>query len=648
MRKATTDEIGLEERRLMHRLRSMLLAGLLVGGGLLAGLHLMALGFAAHDHSQFARSARLSEAHRLAAGLAWRAHELHAARVPAHRMIARTHLQSAHRALARALGTDIESAAAREALALSARLVEGVPADDRGRLTRRLTRLTSGELGADLRKRVAAARGHAARVHEMERLITLAAAVVAAGLAWLYWRFAITPVFAAIEARSRALSQATREIDRQRLHDALTGLDNRFKLTQSHAGGDPEAPLAVLYLDIDNFKALNANFGRAFGDRVLCHVAAVLGEVAMIGENVARMDADKFVVATSRRVHPAQLEELAVEIMRALERRVTIEGHDLSLGIVIGIAARGSTRDTIDTLLVNSEIACERARKEGGSVYFAAEMSERLTARRRTEHELMQALMRDEIEPFFQPQIEVATGRVVGFEALARWRHADRSVLSPYFFMDIAQDARLSERVTAVMLSKSLPALVSWREAGLTVPRIGLNLTLRELRDRGLHERLLFDLDRAGLSPSDLSIEILESALIEGEGDPALKQVAALSQAGFTIDLDDFGTGHAALANLQTLPVDRIKIDRSFVRDLQLKPELRKVTQAMIDLARGLGITALAEGIETAEERDVLIEFGCDQMQGFALGRPMPASEVPGWMAHRRSGADGLPAVVAA
>ena len=374
-------------------------------------------------------------------------------------------------------------------------------------------------------------------------------------------------------------------------------------------------------------------WGARPGDRVLCYVADTLDGLAITGETVARMDADAFVLATPRRTHPSQLQELAVEMMRTLERRVTIDGHDLALSAVIGIAARGSGEDAIDRLLVNAEIACDRARREGGSVYFSSEMGARLTARRQTAQELMQALMRDRIEPYFQPQIEVATGRVVGFEALARWRQPDGSVLSPYFFMDIAQDARLSQRITTAMLARSLPALVAWRRAGLDIPQIGLNFTLRELRNPGFHDRLLFDLDRLGLTAHDLGIEILESALIRDDSDPALAQVARLSRSGFSIDLDDFGTGHASLSNLQCLAVDRIKIDRTFIRDLHLKPDLRKVTQAMIDLAQSLGITTLAEGIETAEELSVTAGLGCEQMQGFALGRPMSAERVPEWMA---------------
>jgi EAL domain-containing protein (putative c-di-GMP-specific phosphodiesterase class I) len=350
---------------------------------------------------------------------------------------------------------------------------------------------------------------------------------------------------------------------------------------------------------------------------------------------VARLDADAFAIATHRRTHPSQLQELAVEIMQALEERATIAGRDITLSAVIGIAARGSARDTPETLMLNAEIACARARKERGSVYFAEEMSARLTARRQTAQELLQALVRDEIEPYFQPQIEVATGRVVGFEALARWRQPDRSVLSPYFFMDIAQDARLSQRITNAMLAKALPALADWRAQGLDVPQIGLNVTLRELRDPAFHDRLLFDLERLGLSARDLAIEILESALIENDDDPVLQRVTRLSRSGFRIDLDDFGTGHASLSNLQRLAVDRIKIDRAFIRDLPAKPDLRKVTIAMIHLARSLGITALAEGVETDDERRLIAELGVHQMQGFALGRPMPAGDVPGWLRAR-------------
>ena len=628
---SVSDPIAGKDRRLFARLRRAMLATVTLAALAICGLfgaaaHLAALQAAALDR---VAAAQLREG--AAARLAAEASALATAPSPAHAMVARGRLLAARDALETALGP-ARGVSAAAALDLAQVLGMEPPGREVATAAVRLRRLVQRDVVPGL----AAARAAAERDarDRLRRWRGLAGMVAVAGIAavWLGWQMGLAPAFRRLELRAEGLRRVARRIGQRMLHDGLTGLSNRRHLIEQLSVGDPEGELALLHLDIANFRALNAGFGREYGDRVLCHVADTLSDLVSAGESVARLDADAFVIATQRRTHPSQLQELAVEIMQALERRATIAGHDLSLSAIIGIASRGSAADTIENLMVNAEIACARARKEGGSVYFSEEMGARLTARRQTAQELLQALMRDEIEPFFQPQIEVATGRIVGFEALARWRQPDGSVLSPYFFMDIAQDARLSHRITTSMLSKALPALAGWRAAGLAVPQIGLNVTLRELRDPDFHDRLILDLDRLGLAAPDLCIEILESALIETDDDPALGGVARLSQSGFRIDLDDFGTGHASLSNLQRLAVDRIKIDRAFIRDLPAKPDVRKVTVAMIHLARNLGITALAEGVETDDERQLMAELGVQQMQGFALGRPMAAERVPDWL----------------
>ena len=549
----------------------------------------------------------------------------------AHEMVARARLMAARQALASPLGgARAASPAMSRALDLAARIADA-PASARSGRIARLRRLVRETLLPQTTARRRAVLTAAAEARARARMLGWAGAGLALAAVLAIWRALLAPRLARARREVARLDDEAHGLGRRNLHDGLTGLSSRRNLIEQFARGDPEATLAVLHLDIDNFRALNAGLGREVGDRVLAHVADILSDFAGPGESVARLEADAFVIATERRTHPAQLEELAVEVIRGLERRTSIAGHAISLSGVIGIAARATPEDGIERLLANAEIACARARKEGGTVYFSEEMGARLTARRQTAQELLQALIRDEIEPFFQPQIDLADGRLVGFEALARWRQSDGSVLTPYFFLEIAEDARLSHRITAAMLSKTLAALARWRKAGLDIPRVGLNVPLEELREPDFHDRLIFDLERLGLAPRDLGLEVLESALIESDDDPALDSIARLGASGFAIDLDDFGTGHASLSNLQRLAVDRIKIDRVFVRDLPGKPELRKVTLAMVNLARSLGITALAEGVETEDERRALAEIGVQQIQGFAIAKPMAADRVPEW-----------------
>lgn len=627
---------ALHDRRLLRRLRAAMLATVLLTGLATTGLYATAAVYLGAHRAAVEERTALERMHRLAVGLSAAVQGLSRTAAPVHAMVARSQVLAARRELATAAGGLAPEGGQVDGLdtvlRLAARIGNAPDGAQRARDMARLEKAVAGPLAREIERRLAAARARGEALLVEGRVVGGLLAGAGVLLLWLNWRIVIAPGCLKLERRTAQLRRAARRISRRMLHDGLTGLANRRYLTRQLDGRDPEGELAVLHLDIDNFRALNADSGRDFGDRVLCYVADTLSELAMLGETVARLDADAFALATRRRTHPSQLQELAVEILRALESRTAIDGQALSLSAVIGIAARESSRDTVESLLAAAELACARARKEGGAIYFSEAMGARLTARRRTAQELLQGLMRDEIEPFFQPQVETGTGRVIGFEALARWRHPDGSVLSPYFFMDIAHDARLSQRVTNTMLAKSLAALVAWRDAGLEVPRIGVNVTLRELRDPDFHDRLVFDLERHGLGPEDLGIEILESALIDADDDPVLDSVARLSASGFAIDLDDFGTGHASLSNLQRLAVDRIKIDRAFVRDLPTRPDQRKVTLAMIQLARSLGITALAEGIETDDERRLMAELGCPQMQGFAIGRPMAAGDVPGWL----------------
>ncbi|WP_285670535.1 putative bifunctional diguanylate cyclase/phosphodiesterase [Paralimibaculum aggregatum] len=499
--------------------------------------------------------------------------------------------------------------------------------------SRRLRLLTQRELSDRMGALIDIERGRAEQLAGNIRGAGLALGLGALLLLLAQWLWSCRPVLREVEARTEALLEANSRVERSLLFDGLTNLPNRRNLQESLARIAPGAPLGLLHIDLAGFHAINTTLGREAGDQLLRYAAESLGEIAMTADILARTGTDEFVLVTGRRTDPEQLQELAVEIIEQLAQPVEIDGHQVSLEAVIGIAARSAPGEDPEKLLANADIARARAREEGGSVYFSVGMRERLAARRQTAQELLQALVRDEIEPFFQPQIEAASGRITGVEALARWRHPERGVLNPHFFLDIAEQAHLGHRITLVMIRKSLEALAAWRAQGLEVPRVSINFGARELRSPELADILAFDLERVGLAPRDLAIEVLESALIEDETDPILANVAALSRAGHHIDLDDFGTGHAALSYLRHLSVDRLKIDRSFIRDLHLRPELRKMTQAMIHLAKALDISAMAEGIESQNEWRLLIEMGCDDLQGFVIGKPMPAAALPGWIA---------------
>lgn len=246
--------------------------------------------------------------------------------------------------------------------------------------------------------------------------------------------------------------------------------------------------------------------------------------------------------------------------------------------------------------------------------------------------DLERGLKQDQLQPFFQPQVDLRTGELIGLEALVRWRHPKRGLLFPADFLDCAEAAGLGSRITARMLETSLAALSGWRLRGISVPRVSINFTAQELRDSNLATLLAFELDKAGLDPSDLTIEILESALSREAEDPVPRNIASLALAGYGMDLDDFGRGAAELADLERLAIERVKIDRSLLLSVDKNPRQRATMRSIVDAAHAIGLRTVGEGAETSAHLRLLTQIGCDHVQGFAIARPMPEQDVPGWI----------------
>lgn len=461
------------------------------------------------------------------------------------------------------------------------------------------------------------------------------------------WLLRYPSVVRGLYARTRALVAANDALRCAALSDALTGLPNRDALLHEVGARLAEGrAVAVLHFDLQRFGMVNDTLGREIGDQLLCHAAAVIGAAAGPRDMIARVTGDDFVLLPHSAAGAAPTRALAARVLADLARPVTIQGHDLSAQAMVGIAAMAPADahpvappapDQIaaraERLLTDAEIALAAAPANGGCASFTTQMRQRLQIRRTTAQQLLRALERDEIQPFFQPQICAQTGRFTGLEVLARWHHPTRGVLAPAEFLDVAEGANLGLAVNDAVASRALAHLAAWRARGLDVPGIGLNFTADHLRGTGVVDRLVFDVDRAGLTPADVVVEVLESALITDTSDPILTTVTGLSRAGFRIDIDDFGTGHASFLNLRLLAPNRLKIDRSFVRGVSRDAELRKMTEAMIRLASTLGIESLAEGVETVEEWALLTRLGCTALQGFAIGHPMRAEDVPHWVA---------------
>ncbi|MEM6897275.1 MAG: EAL domain-containing protein, partial [Pseudomonadota bacterium] len=255
--------------------------------------------------------------------------------------------------------------------------------------------------------------------------------------------------------------------------------------------------------------------------------------------------------------------------------------------------------------------------------------------------EVASALDSGDIHPWFQPQVSTDTGRVTGFEALARWKHAHRGLVSPAEFLPAIEQAGMMERLGEAMLYHALTALKSWDDAGVRVPTVGVNFSPDELRNPKLVDKVQWELDRFEIAPSRLNIEVLESVVANSEDDVVTRNIAGLAELGCMIDLDDFGTGHASISSIRRFSVSRIKIDRSFVMKVDEDPEQQRMLAAILMMAERLGLETLAEGVETIGEHAVLAQLGCGHVQGYGLARPMPFEDTLPWMERHKEKISG-------
>ncbi|MEQ9633257.1 MAG: EAL domain-containing protein, partial [Roseovarius sp.] len=302
-----------------------------------------------------------------------------------------------------------------------------------------------------------------------------------------------------------------------------------------------------------------------------------------------------------------------------------------SLGFVLDSQLRGANAQE---MLTAANLALEVARANAPSAIraYAPDMAHGPTTPDRLADELASALEKGQIVPWFQPQLSTDTGLVSGFEALARWHHPQRGVLLPGTFLPHIEKAGLTGTLQAIMLREALEALGRWQEAGFTIPGVGVNFSPTDLRDPALADTVAWELDRHDLAPSRLKIEILETVVSTSPDDETARNIRRLSDLGCRIDLDDFGTGHASISSLKRFSIDRLKIDRSFVRGIDTDPRQQRMVAAILTMAEQLELETLAEGVETAGEHSLLAQLGCAHVQGFGIARPMPPEATLPWL----------------
>ncbi len=433
--------------------------------------------------------------------------------------------------------------------------------------------------------------------------------------------------------------RALRNLERAATVDALTGIGNRRGLQEyiatacDHAKKEGE-DIALLHLDLDRFKQVNDTYGHTVGDQLLTCVANSMIDLVRSDGFVARIGGDEFLIVLKRAAPERMTAEVAQDIIFSLVKPHNIGGHEISIGGSIGIAFSSDADFEPDALLKNADIAMYEAKKAGRNQFsfYAPGSREALERKVALVQDFRSGLERDELEAFYQPQVDDLSGELIGLESLVRWRHPERGLLAPGAFLDLAFENGLSNDISLKMIDETTKALNFWRDMDLRVPHISINLSLNELRDRRFVQLLETRITDAGLTPADIVIEVLETVLFGDDDDPAIVNLQTLSAHGFAIELDDFGTGHASISNLRAFNVDGIKIDRRFLEGLTVDKDNRVILGTLVGLASNLGIRCLAEGVEDEVHRTVLRELGCTRFQGFGIARPMSCEDVTNWL----------------
>jgi diguanylate cyclase (GGDEF)-like protein len=442
---------------------------------------------------------------------------------------------------------------------------------------------------------------------------------------------------------SRMNAALTREVDERRRsearvrhllqHDGLTQVANRALLQDRLAGDLARARreggrLAVVMIDLVGFKAINDGHGHHAGDRVLVEVAARLKRETRASDTVARLGGDEFAVLLGRLAEPQDAAAVAAKLLDAIERPVRIDTTEIVPAATLGVSLYPEHGSDGETLLRRADMALYAARERGQPfLLFEPALEVTALARRDLERELARAIGQGELRLHFQPRFDLASGAMCGAEALVRWQHPERGLLPPSEFVPAAEASGLIREIGAWVVAVACAEASRWPAAAAPLS-VSVNVSPAELRDEAVLAAVLAALAGSGLAARRLELELTESLFLAFAGEEARRVLAALREHGVRLAIDDFGTGYSSLAHLRQLPFDVVKIDRSFVAAIGRHAEDEAIVRAVVTLAHGLGRRVVGEGVETEAQLAFLRAIGCDEAQGFLLGRPMPANEL--------------------
>ncbi|MFC5402189.1 putative bifunctional diguanylate cyclase/phosphodiesterase [Cohnella soli] len=416
-------------------------------------------------------------------------------------------------------------------------------------------------------------------------------------------------------------------------YDDMTGLPNRRKFMNSLQAKVEDArkngrSLAVCYLDIDRFKLVNASFGRDFGDMLLMQIAERLSRVQSDPGELARMEGDEFAASFSFSAEDGGVNARLDRLMAVLEEPFELNGVPIHVTASIGVAVFDGGDEDAETLLNRADTALHRVKENGKDDYLlhSGEMDPVALHKLTLQHDLRKALLNDEFQLYYQPQYDLSSGQIVGMEALIRWKHPKRGLVPPCDFIPAAEESGIIVPLGEWVIKEACRQNKAWQDEGIPRIPVSVNLSIRQFSQRNLNEKVADILRSSGLEPRYLELEITESMTMDVER--ASQCLKELTELGVNISIDDFGTGYSSFHYLKNLPIARLKIDRSFVRDIQQDPNDAAIVAAIIAMAHNLSLQVIAEGVETEHQVHFLRSHRCDEMQGYYGSPPLCSEEI--------------------
>jgi diguanylate cyclase (GGDEF)-like protein/PAS domain S-box-containing protein len=435
------------------------------------------------------------------------------------------------------------------------------------------------------------------------------------------------------KAEEKLLEQKN-ALHHQAHHDALTNLPNRSLLLDRLSQGIKRADrnetiLAIFFIDVDNFKKINDSLGHHIGDSVLMKIAERLTRITRSEDTLARLGGDEFTIVTECSKNAQFSSRLAQDVLELFVEPVLIDGHTLHITASIGISFYPQDAVEVNDLLKYADAAMYKAKNEGKNTYryYSPEMTRLLLERVTLEEELRQAIEQEEFTVYYQPQLDVVSNKVTGLEALIRWHHPNKGLVYPDTFIPLAEETGLIIEIDRWVMRTAMKQTRAWRTEGIDPGILSLNLSVQQLMSDDFIGILKTEMEVLDYKSEWLELEVTEREMMQ---DPlqSIERLNKLSQMGIAIAIDDFGTGYSSLSYLKQLPLDKLKIDRSFVQGVLTNNDDASITKAVIALAKSLNLNVIAEGAETSDQADFLVESGCPNIQGYFFGKPMPADEM--------------------